>query len=120
VRVKGKNWWEWVFVSTLAVLHVIKPGRGQAAASALFGAIQPAVWVSDMLGSQRGHARLWQVCLAHYADLPVMPTTAWKPAPEAAIAGIIRAPEGRREVCQAAGSDPAWCLPGWFSPARVL
>jgi hypothetical protein len=25
---------------------------------ALFGAIQPMVWVSDMLGSQRGHAVL--------------------------------------------------------------
>jgi transposase len=65
VRVKGKNWWEWVFVSTLAVLHVIKPSRGKVVVSALFGAIQPEVWVSDMLGSQRGHGVLWQVCLAH-------------------------------------------------------
>ena len=31
----------------------------------LFGAIQPMVWVSDMLGSQRGHGVQWQVCLAH-------------------------------------------------------
>jgi transposase len=23
------------------------------------------VWISDSLGSQRGHAELWQVCLAH-------------------------------------------------------
>ena len=30
VRVKGKNWWEWVFVGTLAVLHVIQPSRGKA------------------------------------------------------------------------------------------
>jgi transposase len=65
VRVKGKNWWEWVFVTTLAVLHVIKPSRGKAVVNALFGAIQPEVWVSDMLGSQRGHGVLWQVCLAH-------------------------------------------------------
>jgi transposase len=64
-RVKGKNWWEWVFVTTLAVLHVIKPSRGKAVVTALFGAIQPEVWVSDMLGSQRGHAVAWQVCLAH-------------------------------------------------------
>ena len=27
--------------------------------------IRPMVWVSDMLGSQRGHAAEWQVCLAH-------------------------------------------------------
>jgi transposase len=31
----------------------------------LFGTIQPKVWVSDMLGSQRGHGVEWQVCLAH-------------------------------------------------------
>lgn len=65
VRVKGKNWWEWVFVGTLAVLHVIQPSRGKAVVTALFGAIRPEVWVSDMLGSQRGHGVLWQVCLAH-------------------------------------------------------
>jgi len=65
VRVKGKNWWEWVFIGTLAVLHVIQPSRGNAVVPSLFGASQPKVWVSDMLGSQRGHAGLWQVCLAH-------------------------------------------------------
>jgi transposase len=64
-RVRGKNWWEWVFVATLAVLHVIKPSRGKAVVTALFGEIRPQVWVSDMLGSQRGHGVLWQVCLAH-------------------------------------------------------
>ena len=64
-RVSGKNWWEWVFIGTLVVLHVIRPSRGKAVVQALFGAIRPAVWVSDMLGSQRGHAAEWQVCLAH-------------------------------------------------------
>jgi transposase len=64
-RVKGKNWWEWVFVGTLAVLHFIQPSRGKAVVTALFGETRPAVWVSDMLGSQRGHGVLWQVCLAH-------------------------------------------------------
>jgi transposase len=65
VRVKGKNWWEWVFIGTLAVLHTIQPSRGKAVVTALFGTIRPEVWVSDMLGSQRGHGVLWQVCLAH-------------------------------------------------------
>jgi len=64
-RVAGKTWWEWVFIGTLAVLHVIRPSRGKAVPQALFGAVQPLVWVSDMLGSQRGHAAQWQVCLAH-------------------------------------------------------
>jgi transposase len=64
-RVSGKTCWEWVFVGTLAVLHIIRPSRGKAVVQDLFGAIQPMVWVSDMLGSQRGHAVEWQVCLAH-------------------------------------------------------
>jgi transposase len=64
-RVKGKNWWEWVFVGTLAALHVIQPSRGKAVVRALFGAVRPGVWVSDMLGRQRGHGVLWQVCRAH-------------------------------------------------------
>lgn len=64
-RVQGKTWWEWVFVGTLAVLHIIRPSRGHAVPHSLFGAIRPAVWVSDMLGSQRGHGVDWQLCLAH-------------------------------------------------------
>ena len=64
-RVNGQTWWEWVFVGTLAVLHVIRPSRGKAVVQEVFGAVQPMVWVSDMLGSQRGHAVQWQVCLAH-------------------------------------------------------
>src|SRR5260370_24222063 len=64
-RVSGKNWWEWVFVGTLAVLHVIRPSRGKAVVQALFGEIRPMVWVSDMLGSQRGHAVEWQGCRVH-------------------------------------------------------
>ena len=64
-RVSGKNWWEWVFIGTKAVLHLIRPSRGKAVVQMLFGEIRPMVWVSDMLGSQRGHAVEWQVCLAH-------------------------------------------------------
>ena len=30
-----------------------------------FGAIRPRIWVSDSLAAQRGHADLWQMCLAH-------------------------------------------------------
>lgn len=65
VRVSGKTWWEWVFVGTRAVLHLIRPSRGKAVVRGVFGEIRPTVWVSDMLGSQRGHADEWQICLAH-------------------------------------------------------
>lgn len=65
VRVNGKPWWEWVFIGTHSVLHLIRPSRGKAVVTTLFGGIRPTVWVSDMLGSQRGHAEQWQMCLAH-------------------------------------------------------
>ena len=65
VRVAGKTWWEWVFVTRLAVLHVIRPSRGRVVPQEVFGAVRPGVWVSDALGSQRGHAERWQMCLAH-------------------------------------------------------
>ena len=70
-RVSGKNWWEWVFIGSLAVLHVIRPSRGKAVVQALFGEIRPMVWVSDMLGSQRGHAVEWQVCPARDATYAI-------------------------------------------------
>ncbi len=65
VRVAGKTWWEWVFVTSVCVLHLIRPSRGAAVVRVLFGAQRPRVWVSDSFGSQRGHADRWQMCLAH-------------------------------------------------------
>ncbi len=65
-----------------------------------------------------------QRCTVHYADLRIMPTNGGTAAPEAVIAaigvGIIKAPQGRREACRAAGSGQAWCRPGLFSPGHVL
>ena len=65
VRVAGKTWWEWVFVTGQGVLHLIRPSRGRAVPEAVFAGVRPGVWVSDALGSQRGHAERWQMCLAH-------------------------------------------------------
>jgi hypothetical protein len=49
---------------------------------------RPTLWVSDLYGAQQGHAEHWQVCLAHYADLRVMPTLLCQPARTAAIAEV--------------------------------
>ncbi len=65
VRVMKKTCWEWVFVTAACVLHIIRPSRGAGVVRALFGAMRPQVWISDSLRSQRGHADLWQACLAH-------------------------------------------------------
>jgi transposase len=65
VRVMKKTCWEWVFVTAVCVLHIIRPSRGARVVRELFGQVRPRVWISDSLGSQRGHADIWQVCLAH-------------------------------------------------------
>jgi transposase len=65
VRVMKKTCWEWVFVTAACVLHIIRPSRGAGVVRSLFGELRPRVWLSDSLGSQRGHADIWQVCLAH-------------------------------------------------------
>jgi transposase len=65
VRVMKRTCWEWVFVTAACVLHIIRPSRGAGVVRALFGQVRPRVWISDSLGSQRGHANIWQVCLAH-------------------------------------------------------
>jgi transposase len=64
-RVAGRTWWEWVFVTAAGVLHLIRPSRGKIVPQEVFGDLRPGVWVSDALGSQRGHAQSWQMCLAH-------------------------------------------------------
>src|SRR4051812_38207894 len=65
VRVDGRTHWNWVFRNDEVVVHVIRPTRGRAVVTELLGGRRPDIWVSDLHGAQRGHADLWQVCLAH-------------------------------------------------------
>jgi transposase len=70
-RVNGRTWWEWVFRTPRACLHMIKPSRGFDVIQSVFTAKhleqhRPAYWVSDLHGAQAKHpAQHWQVCLAH-------------------------------------------------------
>src|SRR4051812_25047175 len=65
VRVDGRTCWDWVFRNDEVVIHVIRPSRGRAVVAEVLGGHRPQIWVSDLYGAQRGHADLWQVCLAH-------------------------------------------------------
>src|SRR4051812_17531819 len=65
VRVDGRTHWNWVFQNDEVVIHVVRPSRGRAVAAEVLGGHRPAIWVSDLYSAQRGHADLWQVCLAH-------------------------------------------------------
>src|SRR5687767_13669110 len=64
-RVDGRTHWDWVFQNDEVVIHVIRPSRGRAVVAEVLGGHRPDIWVSDLHSAQRGHADLWQVCLAH-------------------------------------------------------
>ena len=73
-RVSGKTWWEWVFIGTLAVLHVIRPSRGKAVVADLFGAIQPRsgspiCWAASA-ATQCSGRYAWRICCAMRAMPP--------------------------------------------------
>jgi transposase len=87
-RVGGKNWWQWVLLSSTAICHVIADTRAASVVTTFLQGVQPEVWVADRYGGQLGHGAVRQMCLAHYADLLIMPTVGWEPTPVAVIAGM--------------------------------
>src|SRR6266436_47461 len=64
-RVEGKNWWQWVLVSSTAVHHLIADSRGAAVLTDFLGETKPDVWVADRYAAQAGHGNQRQLCLAH-------------------------------------------------------
>src|SRR6202521_2920607 len=64
-RVEGKNWWQWVLLSSTAVHHLIADSRGAAVLTAFLGETKPDVWVADRYAAQAGHGSERQLCLAH-------------------------------------------------------
>lgn len=64
-RVEGVTCWQWVFGTATAIFHRIAASRGAAVVTTFLEGSVPEVWVSDRLGSQMGHAKAHQVCLAH-------------------------------------------------------
>ncbi len=65
-RVDGRTWWEWVFVSATAVLHVIRPSRAVDVIAEVMGPARVGTWVCDCWKPQlRAPADRFQLCLAH-------------------------------------------------------
>src|SRR3984893_9974577 len=64
-RVEGKNWWQWVLLSSTAVHHLIADSRGAAVLPDILGQTRPDVWVADRYAAQAGHGNERQLCLAH-------------------------------------------------------
>lgn len=65
-RVKGRNWWQWVFVGLSGVYHHIGPTRSAAEIRAVLGDRTVEQWVCDCFKAQlKAPARVFQLCLAH-------------------------------------------------------
>jgi transposase len=65
-RVDGQTWWQWVFCTATAVLHVIQPRRAAQVIWAVMAEFEAEVWGSDCLPAQlKAKAKRRQLCLAH-------------------------------------------------------
>src|SRR5438132_12947674 len=64
-RVEGKNWWQWVLLSSTAVHHLIADSRSATVLTDFLGDAKPDVWVADRYAAQAGHGKERQLCLAH-------------------------------------------------------
>jgi transposase len=65
-RVDGNTWWQWVFCSVTAVLHVMRFNRSVDVVKDVMGDHQAEVWVSDCYGPQmKAPSKKHQLCLAH-------------------------------------------------------
>lgn len=65
-RVEAQNWWQWVFGSARAVLHIMRFNRSGDVIRDVMDGHQVEVWVSDCLPAQLlAPAQKRQLCLAH-------------------------------------------------------
>ena len=65
-RVDGQNWWQWVFCSAAAVLHVIRSNRSADVIKDVMADHTAEVWVSDCYSVQmKAPSEEHQLCLAH-------------------------------------------------------
>jgi transposase len=82
-RVGGNNWWEWVFCTTKAVLHVIRFNRSVDVIKDVMDTWEAEVWESDCYSAQlKAPAHQFQLCLAHQlrnlqAVVDTYPTLTW-------------------------------------------
>ena len=94
-RVEGQNWWQWVFCSRSAVLHVIRFDRSVDVIKSVMAGHEVEVWVSDCYSAQvKSMARERQLCLAHQlrnlqAVVDVYPASFWPKAMQALFRSAI-------------------------------
>lgn len=94
-RVDGMNWWQWVFCTSSAVLHVIRSNRSMDVIKDVMAGHEVDVWVSDCyLPQMKSPARERQLCLAHQlrhlqAVVDQYPASFWPPAMQALFRSAV-------------------------------
>jgi len=94
-RVDGQNWWQWVFCSATAVLHVIRSNRSVDVIKDVMADATAEVWVSDCYSAQvKAPASERQLCLAHQlrnlqAVVDLYPAAFWPRAMQAMFRSAI-------------------------------
>ena len=94
-RVDGQNWWEWVFCTANAVLHVIRSNRSVDVIKDVMADHTAEVWVSDCYSAQvKAPSNEHQLCLAHQlrnlqAVVELYPDTFWPRAMQAVFRAAI-------------------------------
>lgn len=94
-RVNGDNWWQWVFCSAEAVLHVIRFNRSADVIQDVMVGHEAQVWVSDCYSAQmKSPALQRQLCLAHQlrnlqAVVERYPASFWPQAMQALFRSAI-------------------------------
>jgi transposase len=82
-RVAGNNWWEWVFCTATAVLHIIRFNRSEDVIKEVMDGHKAEVWESDCYGAQlKAPYHQLQLCMAHQlrnlqAVVDAYPTQTW-------------------------------------------
>lgn len=82
-RVNGNNWWEWVFCTATAVLHVIRFNRSEDVIKEVMDGHKAEVWESDCYSAQlKAPYHQLQLCMAHQlrnlqAVVDTYPTQTW-------------------------------------------
>lgn len=103
-RVDGDNWWEWVFCTVNAVLHVIRFNRSVDVIQEVMGQSQAEVWVSDCWSGQlKAPAQARQLCLAHQlrnlqAVVELYPLLFWPQAMQALFRAAIHLHHQRAQL----------------------
>ena len=81
-KVGGHLQWLWAAVATKTTVYAIQPGRGFEEAANLLGPDFDGVLIRDGWAPYRRFTQAThQTCLAHYADIRIMPMSAQAPLP---------------------------------------